>query len=120
MKLSLVLIVLAAGATKAGERPSPTLPSGDYTFEHRFAEHPTIPSVALVARIDAGHITLVNEDASGVFDVGVVAEGTLMWHARSGRWIIAQQPSDREAIEVGGCSDGPEVIDLQQRIYWTC
>ena len=26
----------------------------------------------------------------------------------------------RTATEVGGCSDGPEVVDLKKRIYWTC
>lgn len=26
----------------------------------------------------------------------------------------------RGACFVGGCSDGPEVIDLEERIYWTC
>ena len=24
------------------------------------------------------------------------------------------------AEAVGGCSDGPEVVDLEKRIYWTC
>ena len=27
---------------------------------------------------------------------------------------------DAGADEVGGCSDGPTVIDLVARIYWTC
>ena len=43
-----------------------------------------------------------------------------MWHSASGQWIIGQSPADKAAAEVGGCSDGPPVIDLTARIFWTC
>ena len=43
-----------------------------------------------------------------------------MWHPASKRWIIGEKPSDRSLQEVGGCSDGPEVVDLVRKIYWTC
>lgn len=36
------------------------------------------------------------------------------------QWVIVRSEADRHATEVGGCSDGPEVVDLQQKIYWTC
>lgn len=77
-------------------------------------------SVPLTAEIRGRHIVLVNETPSEVFTKGVVAEGTLMWHSRSGLWIIGNSDSDREAKEVGGCSDGPETIDLKNKVYWTC
>lgn len=100
----------------------PVIPirSGEYTFQHRFAEQPTMPSIALKTTISGKHIVLVNPTASDVFPEGVVAEGDLMWHAASKQWVIGEDPSDRTAKEVGGCSDGPEVVDLQRRIYWTC
>lgn len=100
--------------------PASPIPSGQYIFQHRFAEHPTLPSVPLTARIDALHITLINQTRSDIFHMGIVAEGTLMWHAPSKQWIIGDKDSDRHVRDVGGCSDGPEVIDLQQKIYWTC
>lgn len=103
--------------------PEPKLPlsSGVYAFQHRYAEdssggHP------LKVIIKGRHVTVINErDSPGFpFPKGIIAGGSLMWHAKSGRWIIGQDPSDARAEDAGGCSDGPEVIDLLNRIYWTC
>jgi hypothetical protein len=63
---------------------------------------------------------LVNESESDVFPRGILEEGTLIWHKKSAQWIIGQVPADADAGEVGGCSDGPAVIDLEKKIYWTC
>ena len=116
-----LLVVLAALLATSGQS-APDLPieSGQYTFQHRFSEHPSIRSIALSAKVAGGRIVLVNETQSDVFPQGVVAEGALMWHAASGQWIIGHSPADQYAPEVGGCSDGPEVVDLRQKVYWTC
>lgn len=74
----------------------------------------------LKATIEGRHIELVNEGDSTIFPRGVVSRGDLLWHAKSRQWIISDDPADRDAAEVGGCSDGPEVVDLVARIYWTC
>lgn len=96
------------------------LPAGDYAFTHRFAEQSEIPGSAVTIRIDGDHITVRNGGALPAFPRGVIAEGRLMWHVASGQWIIGKSPEDRSAPEVGGCSEGPEVVDLDARIYWTC
>ncbi len=100
--------------------PSLPLQSGEYIFQHRFYEHPGLPSIRVTASISGRHIVLNNEIASGAFPKGIIAEGTLIWHKASGEWIIGQDVPDGDADEVGGCSDGPEVVDLRERIYWTC
>jgi hypothetical protein len=115
--VAIVLTLVSAAAASAQRLP---LRSGDYTFRHKFAEQPDVPSFTVTARIRGRHIVLIKRDRSGAFPKGVIAEGTLMWHAKSRQWIIGDRPSDRYAPEVGGCSDGPEVVDLQRRIYWTC
>jgi hypothetical protein len=66
------------------------------------------------------HVTVINPGANDGFPEGVIAEGTLAWHAPSRQWIIANDPSDATVAEVGGCSGGPDVIDLGHRVYWTC
>lgn len=119
MKLLSVAILGVAGCTSASDPPIP-LPSGEYEFAHRFAEQPSVPSIRLTVRIDGAHVVVVNEKASDPFPAGVLDEGTLMWHAASARWIIGLDEADRSLRDVGGCSGGPEVIDLQYRIYWTC
>lgn len=113
--LLLCLLPLAVGAV---ERPS--LRDGEYAFRHRSAEHPNLRAHPLVARITGTRLVLVNRKPSSVFPLGVVAEGELMWHAASKQWVLGRDPADRTAEEVGGCSDGPEVMDLMKRVYWTC
>ena len=111
--------VLTLALSPAGELPPPIV-SGHYVFEHRYAEHPDMQSILLEATIDGDHIVLVNRSDSTVFPKGVLAEGRLVWHAATRQWIISQGEADATATEVGGCSDGPEVVDLEKRIYWTC
>ena len=79
-----------------------------------------MPSRQVNATIRGTHIVLSASQAFGPFPAGVLAEGELMWHPSSKQWIIGQAPSDRARQDVGGCSDGPEVIDLAGKVYWTC
>jgi hypothetical protein len=120
MKNLAILIALMVSSAHAGSAPPLPIQPGQYTFQHRFSEHPSIKSISLAAKISGTHIVLINKTRSDVFPKGVIAEGTLTWHAGSEQWIIGQEASDQHVKDVGGCSDGPEVIDLQKRIYWTC
>ncbi|TQM16707.1 hypothetical protein FB548_0075 [Pseudoxanthomonas sp. 3HH-4] len=117
VSLAGILGVMPAALTS---EPAMPLPSGTYAFQHRFAEHRDLPSIRLEAWIEDGRIRLTNHDRNDVFPRGLIAEGMIVWHAASRQWIIAAQPEDATAIDVGGCSDGPEVVDLQRKIYWTC
>lgn len=112
-------LLALAGCLAASDPPIP-LSSGDYEFTHRFAEQPGIESMRLNVHVDGAHVIVVNPVASPPFPAGVLDEGTLMWHAATGQWIIGHEESDRTLRDVGACSGGPEVIDLQKRIYWTC
>ncbi len=118
-QIALLAAVLAAGCSPESE-PSLPIASGHYVFQHRFAEQPSIPSIRLNVTISGTHIVVVNPRASDPFPAGILAEGELMWHAGSGQWIIGDKSADRSAREAGGCSDGPEVIDLAGKVYWTC
>lgn len=120
MQHLITLIALAASSVAAVSAPRQPIHSGQYTFQHKFVEQPTIQSISLTAKITEYHIELINELQSDIFPKGVIAEGILMWHSKSRQWIIGHRNSDRYAKDVGGCSDGPEVVDLQQKIYWTC
>jgi hypothetical protein len=112
---TLLLLCLLPLALGAAERQP--IRNGEHAFRHRSAEHPNLPAHPLVARITGTRIVLVNRKKSSVFPIGVVAEGELMWHATSKQWILGQ---DLTAEEVGGCSDGPEVVDVKKRVYWRC
>jgi len=120
MKYLFMLFVLFTSCIAAATTPRQPLQSGTYTFQHKFAEHPGMQSITLTAKISGRRIKLINNSQSSVFPKGVIASGKLMWHSSSSQWIIGQSKSDQFAKEAGGCSDGPEVVNLQLKIYWTC
>jgi hypothetical protein len=117
-----VILALVVASTALASPPTQPLPTGRYEFQHRFgeAEHWRIPSIKLIVDIDGDHIVLVNADSDAVFPFGVIDEGILMWHEKSQHWIVGETESDKFREDVGPCSAGPEFIDLEQRIYWTC
>jgi hypothetical protein len=119
MKKCLGLIFLLASATACTTTSLPIQP-GNYRFQHHFAEQPTIPSITVDVKIDGRHITVTNKGKTDAFPHGVLAEGTLMWHPASGQWIIGNTPEDTDLADVGGCSEGPEVVDLKNHVFWTC
>ena len=92
---------------------------GSYTFQHKFAEHPNSESISLDVEITGSKITVTNNNELSAWPKGVVEEGQLFLHS-SKKWIITHNESDKQAIEVGGCTDGPTVVDLIKKVYWTC
>ena len=119
MKMVAISFLLMAGCSASSVSSVP-IPSGNYVFSHRFAEQPNMQSIQVNVRINGFHVVVENPKASDPFPAGVLDEGTLMWHAASEQWIIGQEETDLSLRDVGGCSDGPSVIDLARRIYWTC
>jgi len=120
MRVLAALCAALMPALACAEVPPIPLATGRYEFAHRYAEYPDVPSIKLIVEIIGDQIELTNADSDEVFPFGVVEKGTLMWHAASGQWIIGHDDGDRVADEVGGCSDGPSVVDLVKLIYWTC
>ena len=100
--------------------PKVPLAPGRYPFEHRFAEGGGLHAKVVVVIRSRQRIQVINTEAHPPFPKGVIAQGRLMWHGASQQWIIGETPADRQASEVGGCSEGPDVVDLGKRIYWTC
>jgi hypothetical protein len=103
------------------DRPGAPQPiaDGDYAFELRSEEHPDLPPVSVRATIRGRDVVITN-DASPLWPRGVLGGGRLLWNGRKGKWILARDADDANATEIGGCTDGPEVVDLEQRIYWKC
>lgn len=50
----------------------------------------------------------------------VIDAGIIMKHTKTGKWIIGHNAVDKDAAEIGGCSDGPSVIDFKRKKFWTC
>ncbi|MGC3947551.1 MAG: hypothetical protein QM762_24105 [Chryseolinea sp.] len=50
----------------------------------------------------------------------IIEQGRIIKHKATGKWIIALKPEDEFTEHVGGCSDGPTIIDFKNRKWWTC
>ena len=50
----------------------------------------------------------------------VMDEGLIRRHKKTGKWIIAHSEKDIHAKDVGGCSDGPTVIDFVKKQWHSC
>lgn len=112
-----LLLWMTLSCARAADFP---LADGDYIFQHRYAEQPLMDSFQLQVEIRFPRIRVYNRDYAGVFPLGLVDDAELYWHQPSQQWILVHDEQDKQASEVGGCSDGPGVIDAQARIYWTC
>ncbi len=50
----------------------------------------------------------------------IMDEGIIMKHNKTGKWIIGHDPTDVNAKEIGGCGDGPSIIDFKNKKWWSC
>lgn len=98
-------------------------PDGVYRFDVAFAEwegKSMGEKVTVVIKGDSvkvvyeGDGNLTNTKKGDVFSQGLV-----MKH-KTGVWIIGKSKTDAQVDEIGGCSDGPTVIDFKGRKYWMC
>lgn len=97
-------------------------PDGRYTYEVVYAEWDK--------RAKGQHVTVViHGDSIRVIHAGgtlsgkkgeVIDSGIIMKHKPTGKWIIGRRPAAAHAKEVGGCSDGPAVIDFKKKQFHLC
>ncbi len=50
----------------------------------------------------------------------ILDQGIIMKHTKTGKWIIGHSDKDKGAKEIGGCSDGPSIIDFKRKKFWSC
>jgi hypothetical protein len=100
--------------------PAPPIADGEYRFEIRDPEFPTMAGLPARATVDERHLVLVTIGKSARFEAGTRFEGELTWHAGERKWILAASAGDARAAEVGGCSDGQDVIVLVYFVLWSC
>ena len=97
--------------------------SGTYTYAIAYAEWDgkSLGATCTVI-INCNRIKVVHNGEAGLTGNkgDVMAEGIIMKHTRTGKWIIGQSVKDKDANEIGGCSEGPPEIDFKHRKFWLC
>ena len=120
MRIAPVVAGLILSASATAEPPVP-LPDGTYQFQWRDTEFASSPGFPVRVEISGQNIRVVNEGSRVGVPAGEIAHGTLMWHERLSKWILASSPDDATAESVGGCGDNdPYEIDFKSRDIWTC
>ena len=96
------------------------IPQGSFIYELYFAEFDgRMENVTCRVIIKCKNITVEQTDNTNLTGGKTIIEGVLMKH-KSGRWIIGQNPEDKTAEEIGGCTCGPTPIDFETKIIEWC
>ena len=112
ISLLLGILLLFVAAITLGQIPK----SGTYEYEVAFAESSgkSLGSTVTVL-ISGDSIKIINNGRLSGKKGQIIEHGKIMKHKSTGQWIIATKPQDEFAEEVGGCSDGPRVIDFTNK-----
>jgi hypothetical protein len=122
-RLHIVILLLCALPALVANTIALAIEDGEYTFTVAFAEWGGQSLGATCKVIIKGNSVLVLHDGNPTLSgrAGeVIDKGFLMRHKATGKWIIGKTEKDKLAPEIGGCSDGPSIIDLKKRIFWLC
>ena len=95
---------------------------GTYTYKIAYAEwngRSLGSTCTVVIKGDSIKVVHNGNDVSGTKGV-IFGEGIIMKHKKTGKWIIGHSPKDVDAREIGGCSEGPTIIDFKNKKWWTC
>ena len=96
---------------------------GTYTYSIAFAEWQGKSLGATCTVIIKGDSIKVIHNGKGNLTGkkgDILAQGIIMKHSKTGKWIIGHNIKDKDAKEIGGCSDGPSVIDFKGKKFWSC
>ncbi|MCX7552232.1 hypothetical protein [Xanthomarina sp. F2636L] len=97
-----------------------TIPQGKMTYELYFAEFGgRMENLPVEIQIDGNKIIVYNSEKNPLTGGKIIIQGILLKH-KSGKWIIGETETDRNAEEIGGCSSGPTPIDFETKIIEWC
>ena len=119
--LSILIFSALLSVTSCTSKKDATseLPQGSFIYELYFAEFgDKTKNVECSVSIEGTKITVEQTDKTNFPGGKIIQKGILMKH-KSGKWIIGEKSEDKDADEIGGCTDGPTPIDFETKeIEW--
>lgn len=119
MKILVFLFFTFFSAAIYAQKPK----DGTYTYSIVWAEWGGKSLGATCTVIIKGDsIKVVHNGKKGVTGKkgDIYAEGIIMRHTKTGKWIIGKSIADKAAKEIGGCTGGPSMIDFTHKNFWSC
>ena len=116
---SLAFILLFASLVTFAQKPK----DGTYTYSLAFAEwNGKSLGATCTVIIKGNNIKIVHNGKANLTGKkgDILDQGIIMKHTKTGKWIIGHSIKDRDAKEIGGCSDGPSIIDFKRKTFWSC
>ena len=111
------LLIVAVSTNCNSQRPK----DGTYTYTVIWDEFQGKSTGSTVTVKIIGDSIYVINNGSLTGEKGEIIEaGIIMKHRKTGRWIIAHSPNDKNAEEVGTCGEGPTAVDFVHRRYYAC
>lgn len=111
--------MLLSGFPAFAQKPA----NGTYTYSIVFAEWNNKSLGATCTVIIRGDsIKVIHNGKSDLTGNkgDIIEEGIIIKHLKTGKWIIGHNIQDKNANEIGGCSDGPAVIDFKRKQFYSC
>jgi hypothetical protein len=119
MKAVIVIILSFLTLISKAQKPK----DGTYTYSISWAEWEgkSLGATCTVI-IKSDSIWVIHDGRPGVSGKkgDIYAEGIIMKHKKTGKWIIGRSNKDKDAKETGGCSGGPTLIDFKSKRVWSC
>jgi hypothetical protein len=115
----MLLVLILACFISYGQIPN----DGIYTYKIAFAEwNGKSLGASCTVIIKGNNIKIIHNGKGNLSGKkgGIIDKGIIMRHLKTGKYIIGHKLSDMQAMEIGGCSDGPAIIDFKKRICWLC
>lgn len=104
--------------TEAAHNNTP--PQGEFEMELYFSEFGgRVDNHPVLVEIKGNDITVWNYAETPLGNEPIVFRGIIIKH-KSGVWVMAHDESEKDAGEIGGCSDGPTPIDFKTGIIEWC
>lgn len=119
MRIALIIFLSFISILSYSQKP----PDGTYTYKVAFDEWGGRSLGATVTVVIKGDsIRVIHNGRPGLSGKKgeVIDAGIILKHSRTGKWIIGKKKEDVNAAEIGGCSDGPSVIDFKRKIFRLC
>jgi hypothetical protein len=118
MKNLFLFSFLMSGVTGLAQKP----PDGTYTYRVAFTEWggKSLGATCTI-RIKGDSIWVIHNGKKNVSGRKneIIDKGIILKH-NSGKWIIGISVEDKEAKDIGGCTDGPRIIDFKNKKIWFC
>lgn len=112
-------LILCAYTATLAQKPK----DGTYTYSIAFGEWNGKSLGATCSVIIKGDSIKVIHNGKGNLTGkkgDILDRGIIMKHTKTGKWIIGHSNKDRNAKEIGGCTNGPSVIDFKRKKFWSC